>query len=44
MGDVENFLILHKDSLQTALARNSARHKVKKIEDMLQKNDVRGVI
>nr|XP_009402162.1 PREDICTED: probable 28S rRNA (cytosine-C(5))-methyltransferase isoform X3 [Musa acuminata subsp. malaccensis] len=41
MGDVENFLILHKDSLQTALARNSARHKVKKIEDMLQKNDVR---
>ncbi|CAL9045936.1 unnamed protein product [Musa banksii] len=41
MGDVENFLILHKDSLQTALARNSARHKVKKIEDMLQNNDVR---
>ncbi|XP_065006350.1 25S rRNA (cytosine-C(5))-methyltransferase NSUN5-like isoform X2 [Musa acuminata AAA Group] len=41
MGDVENFLVLHKDSLQTALARNSARHKVKKIEDMLQNNDVR---
>ncbi|WOL14045.1 putative 28S rRNA (cytosine-C(5))-methyltransferase isoform X1 [Canna indica] len=40
MGDVEKFLILHKDKLQYALAKVCARQEVKQIEDLLQKNHI----
>ncbi|XP_073116673.1 25S rRNA (cytosine-C(5))-methyltransferase NSUN5 isoform X2 [Elaeis guineensis] len=37
-GDVEKFLMLHKDALQTALAQLCLTQKVKYVEDLLLKN------
>lgn len=42
-GDVEKFLMLHKDALQSALAELCSTQKVKHVEELLLKNKTPGL-